>query len=196
MTGLFASTQTSQLIPSDGHDSNLDSYGGERGTSYPAEKSEEHNEALEEEDNARPPYWHVSDLWAQITAEKVKFYGREATLTRGAVDDRRWHWWDDWRYPHAFNRYRQNSSARRPEHTSEIYLSILVVFDNLPTRRPTKRSIWRADSSLARIISRDPHFLWHIRIHQTKHDRCGCKQLSCLPSERYVPSAMRMTKSF
>lgn len=58
MTSLSASTQTSQLIPSDGHNSDLDNYGSERGTSYLKEKRKERNEALEEEEEARPPYLH------------------------------------------------------------------------------------------------------------------------------------------
>ncbi|MCJ1467346.1 hypothetical protein MMC07_005970 [Pseudocyphellaria aurata] len=58
MTSLFASTQTSQLVPTDDHDSNLDNYGDERGTSYITDKRRKRNEALAEEEEARPPYLH------------------------------------------------------------------------------------------------------------------------------------------
>lgn len=61
MTSLFASTQTSQLVPSDGHDSDLEKYGDERGTSYFTENRRKRNEALAEEEEARPPYLHVSN---------------------------------------------------------------------------------------------------------------------------------------
>lgn len=70
MTSLSASTQTSQLIPSDGHNSNLDNYGSERGTSYPTEKRKERNEALEEEEEARPPYLHVSNYFWRRSAQR------------------------------------------------------------------------------------------------------------------------------
>lgn len=70
ITSLFGSTQTSQLIPSDGHHSDLNEYGGGRGTSYIAEKRKERNEALEEEEEARPHYLHVRTFLAQICAKK------------------------------------------------------------------------------------------------------------------------------
>lgn len=70
MTSLSASTQTSQLIPSDGHNSDLDNYGSERNTSYLKEKRKERNEALEEEEEARPPYLHVSSYFWRRSAQR------------------------------------------------------------------------------------------------------------------------------
>lgn len=136
MSSRFASTQTSPLLPSNGHDSDLDNYGDESGTSAVSNRRKERNETLEEEEKARPPYLHVSNSSGEDRRIKFKHYGREADLTFFAVDDRRWYWWDYRGPTHAFNRYRQNTPTRRPEHSSEVYLSFLVIFENLSTRRP------------------------------------------------------------
>lgn len=76
MSSRFASTQTSQLLPSNGHDSDLDSYGDESGTSYLTNREKERNETLEEEEKARPPYLHVSNSFGEDQRRKVKYYGR------------------------------------------------------------------------------------------------------------------------
>lgn len=139
MTSLFASTQTSRLSPSDGHDSDLHNYGGERGsrgTSHFTEKKKERNEALEEEENARPPYLHVRNSFGANQHGEVNCDGKDANLTLGAVYDRRGYRRDYRRSSHAFNRYRQNPPARRPKHSFKVYLSILVIFDHLSTGRP------------------------------------------------------------
>lgn len=81
MSSLFASTQTSPLLPSNGHDSDLENYGDESGTSYLTDRRKERNETLEEEEKARPPYLHVSNSFGLDPPRKIKCYGREANLT-------------------------------------------------------------------------------------------------------------------
>ena len=133
ITSPSASKQTSQLIP-DVQNSDLNNYGRKRGTAYLTERRNERNETLEEEEEARPPYLHVSSPCVADLRREVKKC-REANLNCGAVYDCGWHWWDYRRSSHAFNRYRQDPPARRSKHASEVNLFILVIFDNLSTRR-------------------------------------------------------------
>lgn len=135
MTSPSASRQTSQLIPSDVHNSDLNNYGRKRSTAYLTERRNERNETLEEEEEARPPYLHVSSPCVADLRREVKKY-REANLSFDAVYDCGWHWWDYRRSSYAFNRYRQDPPARRSKHASEVYLFILVILDNFSARRP------------------------------------------------------------
>ena len=76
MSSRFASTQTSQLLPPNGHDSDLDGYEDESGTSYLTNRRKERNETLEEEEKARPPYLHVSSSFGEDQRRSQVFWQR------------------------------------------------------------------------------------------------------------------------
>jgi hypothetical protein len=130
--------------------------------------------AVEEE--ARPPYLHV-----RYHASEVK-----KTILTSAVYDRWRNRWDYRGLVDAFFGYRQDSSAGRSTYSAEVYDYGIFVYHDSAARGNTERFIWRVASGFTWIISRDHHFLRHIRVQQTTYDRLWHHPASCLFNKWYV----------
>lgn len=113
-----------------------------------------------EEEEARPPYLHVSSHG---------FFDGAQMLICIVYDCGR-NWWNYRRLFDALVGYGKDQTARRSAYSSEIHNNVLINFYDLAAGRHTEGIVRRMGSGFTWIVSRDHHLLWNLRILQEEHD--------------------------
>ena len=113
--------------------------------------------SMEEEEEVRHPYIHVrhdnddNDLWRSplmpFTVHARRWIGR---YLRGPT--------------HALHRYRKNPTTRRSAHATQIYLSLLILYQNTPPRRYPSRPVQRCHPSIPWLFPWNTHLFRLLRV--------------------------------
>jgi hypothetical protein len=106
----------------------------------------------------RPPYLHVG-----VPFEITQHWGR-SLLTLFVGYDSGWVWREHGRHVDALTRYSQDAAARRSAHSVQVHVVGVFVLHDMAAGGDQERVVWRVDSCVDGVVSRNGNILWDVRV--------------------------------